>query len=110
MNDLNQIIFILLLNVLQLFFFFARNLTQDFYGNWEMEFVNLLGPCCKMKTGTRMGSLGSNLTCWTRQPNGIGKEGPNSGQRRATGSGISGWVGRAGVFDQIMSLGFGWNE
>ena len=58
----------------------------------------------------RMGSLGSNLTCWTRQPNGIGKEGPNSGQRRATGSGISGWVGRAGVFDQVMSLGFGWNE
>ncbi len=41
-----------------------------------------------------MGSLGSNLTCWTRQPNGIGKEGPNSGQRRATGSGISGgWEG-----------------
>jgi hypothetical protein len=29
---------------------------------------------------------------------------------RATGSGISGWVGRAGVFDQVMSLGFGWNE
>jgi hypothetical protein len=55
-------------------------------------------------TTMRMGSLGSNLTCWARQPNGIGKEGPNSGQKRATGSGISGWVGRAGVLTRSCRL------
>ncbi len=53
---------------------------------------------------SRLGSLGSNLTCWARQPNGIGKEGPNSGQKRATGSGMSGWVGRAGVLTRSCRL------
>ena len=40
------------------------------------------------------------FSCWARQLNGIGREGPNSGQKRATGSGVPGWMGRAGVFSR----------
>ena len=48
------------------------------------------------------------FSCWARQPNGIGKEGPNSGQKKATGAGVPGWTGRAGVFPGHVA--FLWTE